>query len=145
MHQALSENSNDEPQGYTALGLINTHADEAKRDEYPLLQVVRDSGTGVLYAHEPQTDLSTLGLELGDDSSLSPNSRWEHTNGSAYLCHGVAAVAGNARQAHPILVVYEDCSNGKLWGKSIKRFLQGMTKVSRVDGDINSGKLTPER
>lgn len=129
MHQALSEGLNGQAQGYTALGLINTHADEAKRAEYPILQVVRDSGTGRLYAHEPETDLSTLGLEPGDDFGLAPNSRWEHTNGSAYLCHGVAAVTGSVRQAYPLLVVYEDCSNGKLWGKSIKRFVQGMTQV----------------
>lgn len=131
MHQALTEGTNGQTQGYTALGLINTHADEAKRAEYPILQVVRDQVTGRLYAHEPETDLSTLGLEPGDDFGLIPNSRWEHTNGSAYLCHGVAAVAGGMRQAHPLLVVYEDCSNGKLWGKSIKRFLQGMAQASQ--------------
>lgn len=131
MHQALSEGSKGQPQGFITLGLINAHADETKRAEYPILQVVRDSDTGRLYAHEPETDLSTFGLEPGDDFGLTPNSRWEHTNGSAYLCHGVAAVTGYMRQAHPLLVVYEDCSNGKLWGKSIKRYLQGMTQVSQ--------------
>lgn len=131
MPQARSEGTDDLTQGYTTLGLINTHADEAKRAEYPILQVVRDHGTGRLYAHEPETELSTLRFELGEDFGLTQNSRWEHTNGSLYLCHGVVAATGTSNKVYPPLVVYEDCLNGKLWGKDIQRFLKGMTKVSQ--------------
>lgn len=136
MPQALTENSKEQAQGYPSLGLINTHADDAKRAEYPVLKVVHHPKTGHLYAHDPEAEHSNVEadvqlIEPAADFGLIPMTQWTHSNGSVYLCHGVAAVIGSQRAEYPLLVIYQDCSNGKLWGKSIKRFLQGMTEVGQ--------------
>ena len=131
MPQTTPEACKDPAQGFTTLGLINTNSDVAKRGEYPILLVIRDHGTGRLFANDPESSHFILEVEPDDCIVLTSNSRWLHTNGSAYICHGVVTVTSDLKLTCPLLVIYEDFSTGILWGKSPKRFLQGMAKISK--------------
>lgn len=63
-----------------------------------------------------------------DFDTLTPGSTWRHHSGRAYTVRMVTNTDASDPLRYPVTVVYTD-TKGRVWSKSVPRFLAGMKRV----------------